>query len=947
MQQRRDEILAKKAKLAELKRQRELRATQNGPTGRPSFSGSDLISPAPARADNRREIESLINSLVGESRPGSVTTGGAASPAHRGSRPNSVLSAGETSNGAISEFTSPPGIDIPAQTVYSQPQTLSTVALTTIYECPPSPVKEIFSYSKGVQTSEDLFPAAARPRAFSLESLSEDASSTSNKRMSRRERDREEELRQKLRKEIEEELQAAKDLSADGDVKAAALPDSSFATRTLTNDELNAIVSSDEFVDFFDRSLKVIEKTLDQYDVLTDYTLGAQDIEDEDEGGNVGGKGRRKVKEKQQFYDERWSKKRMVSAIDFSPKFPELVLASYTKNPSAPHEPDGVVQVWNLNLHDRPEFVFHAQSDILTAKFSPFHPNLIVGGAYSGQVLLWDTRARSAPVQKTPLTGYGHTHPVYAVDIIGTQNANNIISCSTDGTVCGWAVDMLAQPAETLNLQAPPPNKTDYISPLCLSFPQADPTFFLVGTEEGTIFPCHRYDRAGAKAGVDPRVSYKGHAGPVMSLDFHPARGPVDLGDLVISSSLDWSVKLWKVRAPATTSSIGGVGAGGEGAVSHLMDFVREDVVYDAAWSPIKPGVFSLVDGAGWLELWDITVETEEPVARISPSSRKDSRAMLSKSLNKVKWEQQEGKRLAVGGIDGALTVFEVGPDLGGKENLKNEEWTNVKKLVNRVEAVGVNGATDMNSIRRAALRVAVSASRAPATKAQMFGIATQISAPRFVVPAAVRCFSQTLRVNEEPATNVAEAERAGPNGEEPGHGLFVRNMVFEANEDHLREAYEKYGEVIKAVVARDARGLSRGYGFVWFSDKTAMEKAVEGTNSSFWHGRRIQVAPRTAKTTRNESTMGPTKSLYVGNIPYETTDAELNRIFRELDNVTDVRVAVDRTTGWPRGFAHADFADVESCQAAKEKLAGISIGGRQLRLDFASEVVKSNINRR
>lgn len=46
---------------------------------------------------------------------------------------------------------------------------------------------------------------------------------------------------------------------------------------------------------------------------------------------------------------------------------------------------------------------------------------------------------------------------------------------------------------------------------------------------------------------------------------------------------------------------------------------------------------------------------------------------------------------------------------------------------------------------------------------------------------------------------------------EETGFGLFIRNMVFEANEDHLREAYEKYGEVTKAAVARDARGLSRG----------------------------------------------------------------------------------------------------------------------------------------
>ncbi|ROV89969.1 hypothetical protein VMCG_10111 [Cytospora schulzeri] len=209
-------------------------------------------------------------------------------------------------------------------------------------------------------------------------------------------------------------------------------------------------------------------------------------------------------------------------------------------------------------------------------------------------------------------------------------------------------------------------------------------------------------------------------------------------------------------------------------------------------------------------------------------------------------------------------------------------------------------------------------------------------------MPAAARCFSQTIRAAEEATTPNAEAQAPTPaKDEEPGYGLFVRNMVFEANEDHLREAYEKYGEITKAVVARDARGLSRGYGFVWFTSQDAMEKAVDGTNASFWHGRRIQVSPRTAKTPKAQMSMGPTRSLYLGNIPYETTDAELNRIFRELENVTDVRVAVDRTTGWPRGFAHADFTDVESCQEAMNKLRGTTIGGRELRLDFASEVTK------
>jgi dynein intermediate chain len=636
----------------------------------------------------------------------SVSTG-ANSPGRFGSRPNSVLSAGELSNENISEYAGPAS----GQVVTSQPQILSTIPLKTVYECPPSPVKEVYSYSKGVQTTEE-WTSPRKSRALS-ESESEEPPVTASpsKRLSRRERDREEELRENIRKEIEEELKAAKELVTDGVLKPSAA--ANFPARTLTTDELKAVTQSDDFMDFIDRSTKVIEKALDQeYDILTDYTLQVHDVDDDDDqGGNTGGKGRRKIKEIAQFYDERWSKKRMVSAIDFSPKFPELLLASYTKNPTAPHDPDGIVQVWNLHLHDRPEFVFHAQSDILTAKFSPFHPNLIIGGAYSGQVLLWDTRARAAPVQKTPLTGSGHTHPVYCVDIVGTQNANNIISCSTDGAVCGWSVDMLAQPQEAMTLLSPLPAKNEDLSPTCMAFPQADPTFFLVGSEDGTIYPCHRYDRAGAKAGVDARVSYRGHAAPVMSLSFHPARGPVDLGDLVLSASLDWSVKLWKVRAPAATSAViassgaggtaaGAAGLGGAGAalggagllepaVTPLLDFVREDVVYDAAWSPVKPGVFGLVDGAGWLELWDVTVETEEPVARISPSPRKDGRTMLSKSLNKLAWEPSEGKRLATGGIDGAVTVFEVGPDLGGKEGLKNEEWMSVKKLVNRLEAVG------------------------------------------------------------------------------------------------------------------------------------------------------------------------------------------------------------------------------------------------------------------
>jgi dynein intermediate chain len=129
-----------------------------------------------------------------------------------------------------------------------------------------------------------------------------------------------------------------------------------------------------------------------------------------------------------------------------------------------------------------------------------------------------------------------------------------------------------------------------------------------------------------------------------------------------------------------------------------VLDFTREDVVYNAAWSPVKPGVFSVVDGAGNVEVWDLTVDTEVPISKAQPSGRKDGRSMISKSLNRVAWEPTEGKRLAVGGLDGVVTVFEVGPDLGGKDSARNEEWTSVKKLVARLESTATGGVNGVNN---------------------------------------------------------------------------------------------------------------------------------------------------------------------------------------------------------------------------------------------------------
>ena len=87
------------------------------------------------------------------------------------------------------------------------------------------------------------------------------------------------------------------------------------------------------------------------------------------------------------------------------------------------------------------------QSPVMSVSFSKFHPNYVIGGTYSGQVVLWDTRSgKRTPIQRSPISSSAHTHPIYCLDVVGSQNAHNLISVSTDGKMCSWNLDMLSQP---------------------------------------------------------------------------------------------------------------------------------------------------------------------------------------------------------------------------------------------------------------------------------------------------------------------------------------------------------------------------------------------------------------------------------------------------------------------------------------------------------------------
>lgn len=75
---------------------------------------------------------------------------------------------------------------------------------------------------------------------------------------------------------------------------------------------------------------------------------------------------------------------------------------------------------------------------------------------------------------------------------------------------------------------------------------------------------------------------------------------------------------------------------------------------------------------------------------------------------------------------------------------------------------------------------------------------------------------------------------------------------------------------------------------------------------------------------------------LFVGNLPFKTTEGDLQDLFSQYGNVSDVFIPLDRSTNRPRGFAFVTIDDSAAAQAAIEGLNGHSIDGREINVNEA-----------
>jgi len=146
---------------------------------------------------------------------------------------------------------------------------------------------------------------------------------------------------------------------------------------------------------------------------------------------------------------------------------------------------------------------------------------------------------------------------------------------------------MLNEPKKYINLLTPSTTQAESQQPInvhCLDFPEEETNTFYVGSEDFNVYAANLHAQSSASESDTQTASqtYTGHFAPITRVAMHPgisqSERKSDLGDLMLTSSIDWTVKLWypRIRNDA------------------LFTFEQsQEYVYDVQWSPVHPSVFA------------------------------------------------------------------------------------------------------------------------------------------------------------------------------------------------------------------------------------------------------------------------------------------------------------------------------------------------------------------
>lgn len=173
---------------------------------------------------------------------------------------------------------------------------------------------------------------------------------------------------------------------------------------------------------------------------------------------------------------------------------------------------------------------------------------------------------------------------------------------------------------------------------------------------------------------------------------------------------------------------------------------------------------------------------------------------------------------------------------------------------------------------------------------------------------------------------------------------LFVAGMPDSITEDALREIFEATGaRVVNVSLPKDrTTGRPRGFGFVTLSSPEEASSAKGALDGSAHGGRQISVRPFTTGPQKRgepkaDGAGQSDRTLYVGNLPFDLSQTDVEQLFLDNDLGPVVRVHLPAgADGRPRGFGFVTLGSAEAARKAIDVLGTTEVKGRKLQVNLA-----------
>lgn len=184
---------------------------------------------------------------------------------------------------------------------------------------------------------------------------------------------------------------------------------------------------------------------------------------------------------------------------------------------------------------------------------------------------------------------------------------------------------------------------------------------------------------------------------------------------------------------------------------------------------------------------------------------------------------------------------------------------------------------------------------------------------------------------------------------------IFVGNLDTAWSKEEFRCVIEEnLGPQFDSIQCRLAflpTGANKGFGHVEFPSAELAQSAVNQLNGLHVHGRSLTVnmagsgkSQRSIdKASRSESK--PENTVFVGNLSWEVTNDVMADMLTDVvgpNSFVSIRVAFDKVTKKPRGFAHVEFVDLQTAERAIRELNALEVMGRALRADMAGNTARA-----